>query len=278
MLRLGMLRRGYALANVGNGLRTFTTTPVSFAGHSKWQNIRHDKAKNDAKKSRDASILAARIEASVKLGGADANAQLETLVEKAKKLNIGKKIIENAIKRGLGEIELDGPVKQEVLYEFIGPAGVAFIVVANTDNKARTVAKVKMAMSRFNASLSPCGYLFNRKGEIIFQSLNEADTLDDVLEVAIDIGAEDVEAFEDVDEEYQETNLFRLITEPNDVHGIANELAKLNYKLKDVKTGFIAELDNEVEFPEDSLKGFNRCMEELDTIPELVDYYSNIKG
>jgi YebC/PmpR family DNA-binding regulatory protein len=250
---------------------------IRFAGHSKWQNIRHDKAKNDAKKSRDASILAGRIETSVRIGGSDANAQLETLVEKAKKLNIGKKIIENAIKRGLGEIDHDGPVKLEVLYEFIGPGGVAFIIVANTDNKARTVASVKLAMSRFNASLSPCSYLFNRKGEIIFQPLNHLDTLDDILEVAIDLGADDVEIFQDPDEEYDETNLYRLITEPNDVHGIANELSKLGFRLKDVKTSFIPDPINEVEFPEDSSKGFKKCLEELDSIPEIVEYYSNIK-
>lgn len=256
--------------------RLFGTTSRAWAGHSKWQNIRHDKAKNDAKKSREASILATRIEASVRAGGSDANAQLDTLVEKAKKLNVTKKIIENAIKRGLGEIAVDGPVKQEVLYEFMGPAGVAFIVVANTDNKARTVSTVKLAMSRFNASLSPCAYLFQRKGEIIFKPL-QSQEFDDVFEMAIEIGAEDVEPYEDVQQEYDDTELFRIVTDPAQLRDISNELVKAGYTLKDVKTSLIADADNEVDLPEELSKGLNKCLEELDAIPEIIDYYSNLR-
>lgn len=253
--------------------RGFSTTQTFFAGHSKWQNIRHDKAKNDAKRSKHATTIATRIEATVKQNGALSNAQLEMLLDQAKNLNITKKIIENAIKRGLGEIEFDGPVKQEVLYEFIGPGGIAFIVLANTDNKARTVAYVKAAMTKINASLSPIGYLFNKKGEIIVDS---SLSLDEMLDVAIEIGADDVEHFEDLDSDYNSDSLFKFITDPDQVHEIANNVSSQGLKLKDVKTSFIP--DDLVELHESlEEKHLTKCLAELDAVPELVDYYTNLK-
>jgi len=247
------------------------------AGHSKWANIKHDKAKNDAKKSREAYSIATRIVSSVKAGGVDGNAQLATLIEKAKKLNVTKKIIENAIKRGTGEISSEGQQLSEVTYEFMGPGGVAFIVEASTDNKTRTIGLVKHAMSKFNASLSPCQYLFERKGSIIFSPLNETETLDDVLEVAIDIGAEDVEDYKDTDNEYGQEKLFKIVTNAGDIFEISNKLSAKGYTLKDSTTGYVAENDTLVEFPEAHEKGLKKALELLDEIPELTNYYSNIK-
>ncbi|KAK6457128.1 transcriptional regulator TACO1-like protein [Scheffersomyces xylosifermentans] len=257
--------------------RNLHSTSTLLAGHSKWANIRHDKAKNDAKKSKEAYAIATKIEASVRSGGADANAQLDTLVEKAKKLNVTKKIIENAIKRGLGELSVDGPSLTEVQYEFVGPGGVAIIITANTDNKARTVMLCKTAMSKFNANMSPCSYLFQKKGEIIFSPLNAEETLDDVLEVAIEIGAEDVEEFKDYEDEYPGEKLFRIITEATELNAVSNNLSKLGYKLKDAKTSLIADADNEVPFPEEYAKSFNRAISELDAVAEVSEYYTNIK-
>lgn len=255
----------------------FHSSSFLLAGHSKWANIRHDKAKNDAKKSREAYSIASRIVASVKAGGVDGNAQLITLIEKAKKLNVTKKIIENAIKRGTGEITSDGQQMSEVTYEFMGPGGVAFIIEANTDNKTRTIGLVKHAMSKFNASLSPCQYLFERKGGIIFSPLEETETLDDVLDVAIDIGAEDVEDFKDTDNEYGQEKLFKISTAPGDIFEVSNKLSLKGYTLKDSVTEYVAENDTQVEFPEAHEKGFKKALELLDEISELTNYYSNIK-
>lgn len=275
MFRSLLVKRSSPVARIG--YLGFHSCSVVLAGHSKWANIRHDKAKNDAKRSKEAYAIATKIEASVRAGGADSNAQLDTLVEKAKKLNVTKKIIENAIKRGLGESSIDGPALTEVQYEFMGPGGVAIIVTANTDNKARTVMLVKTALSRFNANLSPCLYMFAKKGEVIFEPLNNEETLDDILEVAIDIGAEDVEEFKDYENEYPGENLYRMITDSSDLNSVSNSLSKKGYKLKDASTKLIAEPDNEVSFPEDYAKSFNRALSELDNIAEVSDYYTNIK-
>lgn len=253
-----------------------TTRPV-LAGHSKWQNIRHDKAKNDAKKSKEAYAMATRITTSVKTGGVEGNAQLLTLMEKAKKLNVTKKIIENAIKRGTGELANEGALTSEVTYEFMGPGGVAFIVEANTDNKNRTVGLVKHAMSKFNASLSPCQYMFKRKGEILFDPLEKGEELDTVLEVAIDIGAEDVEEFADPEEEYVGERLFRIVTDPSDLNTVSNSLSEKGYKLRDSKTVFIADPDTEVDYPEELEKSLSKTLELLDDISEVTNYYSNIR-
>lgn len=259
-----------------NSSRPLHTGSVLRAGHSKWQNIRHDKAKNDAKKSREAYALSTRITASVKSGGVDANAQLATLMEKAKKLNITKKIIENAIKRGTGELTQEGTATTDVTYEFMGPGGVAFIIEATTDNKNRTVGFVKHAMSKFNASLSPCQYLFQRKGEIVFEP-KENEDLDEVLEVAIDVGAEDVDHFKDPENEYEGQKLFRIITEPADLNLVSNALSELGYKLKDSKSVFVADADNEVDYPEEHEKALGKCLELLDEVDEVTNYYSNIR-
>ncbi|KAK6204853.1 transcriptional regulator TACO1-like protein [Scheffersomyces amazonensis] len=248
-----------------------------WAGHSKWANIRHDKAKNDAKRSKDAAAIASRIVTCVKQGGVDGNAALETLIEKAKKLNVTRKIVDNAIKRGTGEISYDGPSMADVQYEFVGPGGVSIIINATTDNKARTVMLCKNAMGKFTASLSPCLYLFQKKGEIIFEPLNKDETVDDVLEVAIDIGAEDVEDFKDSEDEYNGERLFRILTEPTELFTVTNALKDRGYKLKDASTKLIADADNEVPFPEEYAKGFNRAMNELDEIAEVTEFFTNIK-
>ncbi|KAK6465338.1 transcriptional regulator TACO1-like protein [Scheffersomyces coipomensis] len=257
--------------------RLFHTGTRIFAGHSKWANIKHDKAKNDAKRSREAYAMAQKIESAARMGGVDGNASLETLIEKAKKLNVTKKIIDNAIKRGTGEVSIDGPALSDVQYEFVGPGGVAMIITATTDNKARTVMLVKNAMGKFNASLSPCLYLFQKKGEVIFEPLTPDESLDDIFEVAIDIGAEDVGEYNDVEEEYDNVKLYRIISDPTDVFSISNQLKERGYKLKDASTKYIADIDNEVPFPEEFAKGFNRALTELDLVNEVTDYFTNIK-
>lgn len=257
--------------------RSLHSSNYILAGHSKWQNIRHDKAKNDAKKSREAFSLASRIVSSVKTGGVDGNAQLVTLFEKAKKLNINKKIIDNAVKRGLGETTGDEKLVSPVTYEFMGPGGVAIIIEAETDNKTRTIGLVKHALSKFNASLSPCLYLFERKGIIIVAPLTNTQSLDDVLDIAIEVGAEDVEEFHDINNEYNESPLYQLTTEPNDINRVSNELSALGYQLKDINIHYTSSVDNQVEFPKLQEKAFNKCLDMLDDISEITEYYTNIK-
>ncbi|GEQ72383.1 hypothetical protein JCM33374_g6070 [Metschnikowia sp. JCM 33374] len=260
------------------GYRCFHGTSLVSAGHSKWQNIRHDKAKNDAKKSKEAFAMATRITTSVKQGGVDGNAQLVTLIEKARKANITKKIIDNAIKRGTGEGTGNAAQTFEVMYEFMGPGGVAFIVEANTDNKTRTIGLVKHALSKFNAALSPCQYIFQRKGEVVFEPASASESFDEIFEVAIEVGAEDVVEFDDLDGEYDGETLYKIITDPSDLNAVSNSLSERGYKLRDSKTTFIADGESEVDFPEGLEKSMAKCIELLDDTAEVTNYYTNIRN
>lgn len=257
----------------------FSYTSLRFAGHSKWANIRHDKAKNDSKKSKEATLISIRIESCVRTGGKEGNSRLEQLLEKAKSLNVQKSLIERAIKRGSGELT-DASQQQEVQYEFMGPGGVAVMVNALTDNKARTVSLVKNAMAYFQASLSSCAFMFDKKGEIIFLPKDDKETFDDVFEVALDIGAEDVEEVE-FDDEFipdKKHKFYRLLCEANDINQVANDLTSKGYKLHESAVRYIANTDSQVAYPEELSKGYLRAIDNLDQLADVTDYYTNIEG
>lgn len=258
------------------GLRQICASTYVCAGHSKWANIRHDKAKNDARRLKQATLLLSRIEASVRAGGIDANAQLDTFIDQAKKLNVPKKIIELAISRGQGESASDGPVCSAATYEFVGPGGILFLVAAVTDNKARTILRVKSAMKEFGANMSPCLYMFERMGEVIFMGKTATESLDDIMEVAIEVEAEDVDAFEDEDAQYGECAhpLFRIRTMPEDVFKVLNALRDMGYELKDSLTTYISQGDS-IAVPEDSLKLFKKAIDGLDSCQEVTEWWTN---
>ncbi|KAI5960549.1 uncharacterized protein KGF55_004442 [Candida pseudojiufengensis] len=256
------------------------TQSIRFAGHSKWANIKHDKAKNDAKKSKEATLIATKIESCVRTGGKEANASLDQLLDKAKKLNVSKNVIQNAIKRGSGEINDGSNNQTEVSYEFMGPGGVAFIISAITDNKARTVMRVKTAMAYFQASLSPCNFMFEKKGEILIEPKTDVEeSSDDIFEMILEIGAEDFEEIE-FDNEFQpgkKYKFYRIICDPLEIHKLSNELSSRGYKLNESSVRYLADKDGQVKFPGDYSKGYFRAIDHLDQTPEVIDYYTNIE-
>ncbi len=166
------------------------------AGHSKWHNIQHRKGAQDAKRGKIFTKIIKEIVVAARLGGgdADANPRLRGVIDKALAANMKKDTIDNAIKRGTGELE--GVSYEEARYEGYGPAGIAIMVDCLTDNKNRTVAEVRHAFSKHNGNLGTDGsvaYLFTKQGFINFDAGDE----DKIMEVAIDSGAEDVVANDD---------------------------------------------------------------------------------
>ncbi|EGW33391.1 uncharacterized protein SPAPADRAFT_136980 [Spathaspora passalidarum NRRL Y-27907] len=248
---------------------------VRWAGHSKWANIKHDKAKNDAKKSKEAYHLSHRIESAVRQGGKENNPTLDMFVEKAKKLNVSKAVIEKAIKRGAGEMVSDGPALSDVVYELMGPGGVAFVVQASTDNKSRTVSQVRNALAEFSATASPCMYMFEKKGEVVFLPKADAnESFDDVFEVALDIGAEDVEEVE-IDN-IKMPLVYRLLCDQTEINNIVKELGSRGYQIQNSSIRYIANSDSRVPYPENN-KGFDKAIDALDDVRDVVDYYTNIE-
>ncbi len=167
------------------------------AGHSKWANIKHRKARQDAKRGKLWTKIIREVTIAARLGGGvvEDNPRLRLAVDKALGANMPRDTIDRAIKRGAGA--QDGDSVEELTYEGYGPGGVAVLVEAMTDNRNRTVAEVRHAFSKHGGNLGTDGsvaYLFARQGEILFAPGTDEDA---VMEVVLDAGAEDLEADED---------------------------------------------------------------------------------
>jgi len=175
------------------------------AGHSKWANIRFRKGAQDAKRGKLFTKLIREITVAARMGGGDldSNPRLRSAVDKGLTNNMKKDTIENAIKRGTGD--LDGVNYEEVRYEGYGTAGVAILVDCMTDNRNRTVSEVRHAFSKYNGNLGTDGsvaYLFNRIGVIGYPAGSDEEL---VMDTALEAGAEDVVTDDDGSIEVQTT-------------------------------------------------------------------------
>jgi len=162
------------------------------AGHSKWANIRHRKAAQDAKRGKLFTKLIREITVSARAGGGDpeTNPRLRAAIDKALSANMTKDTIERAIKRGSGDME--GQNFEEVRYEGYGPNGVAIMVDCLTDNRNRTVSEVRHAFTKNGGNLGTDGsvaYLFSMVGTLTFAAGSDEEK---IMEVALEAGAEDV--------------------------------------------------------------------------------------
>ena len=162
------------------------------AGHSKWANIKHRKAAQDAKRGKIFTKLIREIVVAAKMGGADqdSNPRLRDVVSKALSANMKRDTVDNAIKRGAGAD--DNENYDEIRYEGYGPAGVAVMVECLTDNRNRTVSEVRHAFTKSGGNLGTDGsvsYLFSKLGVI---SYAEGADEDAIMEAALEAGADDV--------------------------------------------------------------------------------------
>ena len=167
------------------------------AGHSKWSNIKHRKAGQDAKRAKVFTKIIRELTVAARDGGGNIedNPSLRTVVEKAKSAQMPKDTMERAIARGAGG--QDGADLVALTYEGYGPGGVAFLVETMTDNRNRTVAEVRHIFSKSGGNLGTDGsvaYLFDKRGQIFFEPGVSEEAL---FELAIEAGADDVEAEDD---------------------------------------------------------------------------------
>ncbi len=163
------------------------------SGHSKWANIKHKKARSDAKRGKIFTKLVKEIMVAAKMGGSDisGNPRLRLAVEKARAENLPADNIDRAIKKGAGELQSVN--YEEGMYEGYGPGGVAVLVQFMTDNRNRTASEVRHAFSRFGGSLGQSGsvaWMFEKKGVFTFDM--NAITEEKLMEAALDAGADDV--------------------------------------------------------------------------------------
>ncbi len=162
------------------------------AGHSKWANIKHRKAAADARKGKVFTRLIKEITVAAKLGGGDPNAnpRLRLAMDKAREANMAKDSVQNAVKRGTGQLE--GVTYEEIRYEGYGAGGAAVMVDVLTDNRTRTVAEIRHAFTKNGGNLGSDGsvaYLFKHCGQFVFAP---GASEEKVMDVGLDAGADDV--------------------------------------------------------------------------------------
>lgn len=163
------------------------------AGHSKWANIKHKKAKEDAKRGKVFTRLIRELTVAARHGGSDvdSNPRLRLAISKAQAENMPKDTMERAIKRGAGELE--GVQMEEVRFEGYGPGGVAIMVDCLTDNNNRTVSEVRHAFSKMGGNLGTSGsvaFQFDERGVLFFGEVADEDAL---MEAALEAGADDID-------------------------------------------------------------------------------------
>ena len=236
------------------------------AGHSKWANIKHKKAKEDAKRGKVFTKLIKEISVAVKTGGpdADGNPRLRMVLEKAKAANMPLENITRAIKKASGE--QDGVSYEEVIYEGYGPAGTAIIVESLTDNKKRTVADVRHAFSKNGGNMGENGsvaWMFEHKGVVRAAG---AMSEDELLEKLLDYNVDDINKTED---------MFTVHCAIPDLEKVKEQVELCNMKIEDSGLEWVPKNTVPVEDENLEEKVF-KFLEALDDLDDVQNVYSNI--
>ena len=234
------------------------------AGHSKWHNIQHRKGAQDAKRGKVFTKLIKEIVVAAKMGGGviENNPSLRAVIDKALAANMKRDTIDNAIKRGAGE--LDGDNYEEVRYEGYGLGGTAIMVDCLTDNRNRTVADVRHAFSKHGGSLGTDGsvsYMFSKQGFISFASGDE----DTIMEVAIESGADDIITNDD--------GSIDVMTAPDDFFSVKDALVANN--LNPEHSQITMEPANRIELNLEDAEKFMKLVDKLEDLDDTQEVYHN---
>jgi len=236
------------------------------SGHSKWSTIKRKKGAVDAKRGKIFGKLAKEITVAARLGGGDpaGNPRLRAAIAAAKAENMPNDNITRAIRKGTGET--GGVVLEEVFLEGYGPGGVALMVETLTDNKNRTISDVRHLLSRYGGNLGEPGcvaWMFDKKGVIVFdrQGVNE----DELLEAALECGAEDLQSDETQFEVLTDPAAFLEVKEALEGQGFKPTLAEVQMRPKN--TVKIAE--------EKSAQQVLKLVEMLEEHDDVNDVFAN---
>ena len=235
------------------------------AGHSKWANIQHRKGRQDAKRGALFTRLIKEITVAAKLGGADmtSNPRLRLAVEKASEANMSKETVQRATQRGAGGLE--GANYEEIRYEGYGIAGAAVIVDCMTDNRTRTVADVRHALSKFGGNLGTDGsvaFQFKHCGQFIFAPGVSEDR---IMEAALEAGAEDVITHDD--------GSIEVVSGPHDFADVKTALEKAG--LKADLAEIVMKPLNEMVLAGDDAARMQKILDALDSVDDVQHVYTN---
>jgi len=234
------------------------------AGHSKWANIKHRKAKQDASRGKVFTKYIREIVTASRLGGPDAasNPRLRAVVEKALSVNMTRDTINRAIQRGAGGDDNDD--LKEVTYEGYGVGGVAVIVETMTDNLNRTVPDVRHCFSKTNGNLGTNGSVDTKRGEISFEDVSLEDK---IMEVALEAGADDIEIDEDS---------ILVITSPESFGDVQDALTAAGLKSDNAEVVMSPSTKAEIN-DIDQAKQIMKMIDMLEDLDDVQNVYTNVE-
>ena len=235
------------------------------SGHSKWHNIQAKKGKADAARGKIFTKLGRELLIAVKEGGPEpaSNSKLKAVIAKCKAANMPNDTINNAIKKASTSNEN----YEEITYEGYGPNGVAVIVEASTDNKNRTAADVRHVFDKAGGNLGTTGcvsYMFNKKGVIVIERATANMEEEELMMLALDAGAEDFEATEEV---------YEITTEPSEFSVVREKLEEVGLSFLEAEVQMVP--TTTVVLDEDGQEKMERLIERLDDLDDVMNVYHN---
>ena len=236
------------------------------SGHSKWHTIKHKKGALDAKRGKIFTKLIKEITVAARTGGSgdvEANARLRKVVNDAKGQNMPNDTIDRAIKRGTGELE--GVNYDEITYEGYGVGGVAVLVETMTDNRNRTVAELRHIFSKNGGNLGEAGsvaWMFDKKGYIVVDKAAKSE--DELFEIAIEAGADDVQ---------DEGDVFEIFTTPENFEAVNEAIKKAGIEPQAAEVSMIAQ--NYIELTGADAKQMMKLYDAIDDNDDVQKVYAN---
>jgi len=236
------------------------------SGHSKWHTIKHKKGALDAKRGKIFTKLIKEITVAARVGGSgdvDQNARLRKVVGDAKGMNMPNDTIDRAIKRGTGELE--GVNYDEITYEGYGIGGVAVLVETMTDNRNRTVAELRHLFSKNGGNLGEAGsvaWMFDKKGYIVVDK--EAKSEDELFEIAIEAGADDMQ---------EEGDVFEIYTAPENFDAVLDAVKAAGVEPQAAEISMIPQ--NYIALAGDDAKKMMKLYDALDDNDDVQKVYAN---
>jgi len=239
------------------------------AGHSKWANIKHRKAREDAKRSKAFTKHTREITVAARQGGGDPgmNARLALAIQNAKAVNLPKDNIERAIKKGTGELDDGSGNYEEVTYEGYGPGGIAYFIEATSNNLNRTVGEIRHLFAKHGGNLGTDGsvsYLFSQKGSVKVNS--EGYDEEEFMLTAIDAGAEDVGV---------EEGFFEIFTSREDLVSVRKTLEEQGFNIDSAE--LIRIPLTEVSADTETVRKNLKLMDLFDENDDVSNIFTNLK-
>ena len=233
------------------------------SGHSKWATIRRKKGAIDAKRGKIFTKIIREISTAARLGGGnvDGNPRLRLVVDKARAANMPKDTIQRAIQKGAGGGE--GSNFEEVVYEGYGPGGVAILVEALTDNRARTVSEVRHAFSKHGGNLGTQGcvsHLFEKKGNVVLEGVDG----DQLMEAALEGGADDV---------VEDEGVFTVVTRPHDLEAVKAALEKAGFEVR--SADITMQAATQVPLSGDAAESMVKLADALEDLDDVQNVHAN---